>query len=220
MSWQPPLPSLSTRKINYRSQVSKRIVDVDHVTNRVIVSESGLEAGFTDILRATCSYLHLQEQPAPVTYIGPDGRDVTHTFDAFMTMPDGLRIAFDVKPREFVESSGLRLQHELIEAQVGSAFADRYLIRTEDHIHPDDVLDARTILRARRLPDAAADAAVAHLASGLSGWMRIRELVELTGLRAAAFNAIARLVGARGLAVRDGERILPASFVSRPDTQH
>ncbi|WP_246251744.1 hypothetical protein [Allomesorhizobium camelthorni] len=121
----------------------------------------------------------------------------------------------DVKPKDNVEKTGIHEIQRLIKEQVGKRFADVYLVRTEDNIHPDDVFDAWLLLRARRFACAASDAVVAGLARGLHGWCRVRDLVVASGLGGAAFNAAVRLIGDGGLEVRDYARISYECFVRR-----
>jgi hypothetical protein len=150
-----------------------------------------------------------------LTFRWPDGRIGEHTFDALLTLGDGTRVAVDVKPKGKVIGSRILEIQRLIEEQIGTAFADIYLLRTEDHIHPDDVHDAQLLLRARRLACAASDAVVAKLVSGLHGWCRLRDLVLASGIGGDAFNAAVRLIGDGALEVRDRTRVSYECFVRR-----
>lgn len=155
------------------------------------------------------------DQPPPVTFRWPDGSMGEHTFDGLLTLKDSSRAAVDVKPKEKVVRSRILEIQRLIKEQIGTAFADVYLLRTEDHIHPDDVYDARMLLRARRLACAASDAVVAKLACGLHGWCRLRDLVAASGIGGNAFNAAVRLIGEGVLEVRDCARVTYECFVRR-----
>ena len=179
--------------------------------------ESRLERNIFAVLLASACFRFLREQPPYVTYVGPDGTSTKHWFDLVGVEPNGRRVAIDVKPLGSSKMPGLVAAHRLIEAQVGSTFADEYRILTEEHAHPDDVADARLILRARRLPDAAADEAVARIVSTLNGATPIRPLVAATGLKAAAFNALVRLIGERKACVYDDARISYGAWVSRAE---
>ncbi|MEO3998877.1 hypothetical protein [Mesorhizobium sp. CAU 1732] len=155
------------------------------------------------------------DQPPLVTFRWPDGSKGEHTFDALLTLKDTTRVAVDVKPKTKVQKSRILEVQRLIEEQIGKAFADVYLLRTEDHIHPDDVYDARMLLRARRLACAASDAVVAKLVGGLHGWCRLRDLVAVSGIGGNAFNAAVRLIGDGMLEVRDCARVSYECFVRR-----
>lgn len=198
-----------------RSTASFRGSLVDHARNREFVYESKLERGFINISLASGLVDDYLDQPPPVDFVDGDGRMAKHTFDALLTLTDGARAAVDVKPKKKVGRSGILEVHRLIEEQVGTAFADVYLLRTEDHVHPDDVYDAQLLLRARRLACATSDAVVAKLASGLHGWCRLRDLVAASGIGGAAFNAAVRLVADGALEVRDCARVSYECFVRR-----
>lgn len=176
--------------------------------------ESKHERDFISLLLADPSVEEIQEQPPAVVFYDDDGRERSHIFD-FLVRRSGRRIAVDIKPSEKVQKSGAEHIQELIKEQLGASVADQFIVRTEQHLHPDDVHDAELIARARRLPDAVADKAVQELTSALAGRARIDAIVERTGLAAKAFNALVRLIGDRVLEVCDGARITPNATVRR-----
>lgn len=188
---------------------------MDHARNREFVYESLPERGFIYIALANGQVADFHDQPPKVEFVYPDGRPGKHWFDALLTLQDGTRVAVDVKPKNKVEKTGILEIQRLIEEQVGKRFADVYLVRTEDHIHPDDVFDAWLLLRARRLACATSDAVVASLARNLHGWCRLRDLVAAAGIGGAAFNAAVRLIGSGILEVRDCTRVSYDCFVRR-----
>lgn len=188
---------------------------MDHARNREFVYESKPERGFIYISLASPLVSDYLDQPPPVTFRWPDGRIGEHTFDALLVLENLTRVAVDVKPKGKVVRSQILEIQRLIEEQVGTAFADLYLLRTEDHIHPDDVHDARLVLRARRLACAASDALVGKLVSSLHGWCRLRDVVAASGIGADAFNAAVRMIADGMLEVRDGVRISYECFVRR-----
>ncbi|MFB9985005.1 hypothetical protein ACFSQQ_11335 [Mesorhizobium kowhaii] len=198
-----------------RSTASYRGTVVDHARNREFVYESKLERGFIYISLASELVEDYLDQPPPVDFLDGDGRMSTHTFDALLTLNDGVRAAVDMKPKSKVLKSGILQVQRLIEEQHGKAIADIYLVRTEDHIHPDDVADAVLLLRARRLASEKADAVLAGLVASLHGWCRLRDLVAASGIGGDAFNAVVRLIGGGVLEVWDHARISYECFVRR-----
>lgn len=198
-----------------RSTASFRGSLVDHARNREFVYESKLERGFIYISLASGLVEDYLDQPPMVTFRWPDGSNGEHTFDALLTLKGGTRVEVAVKPKKKVEKTRILEILRLIEEQVGTAFADVYLLRTEDHIHPDDVYDAQLLLRARRLACGASDGVIANLASGLHGWCRLRDLVAASGIGGGAFNAAVRLIGDGVLEVRDCARVSYECFVRR-----
>ncbi|WP_294642439.1 hypothetical protein [uncultured Aureimonas sp.] len=214
-SWLPPEPSRASRAIALRSTASYRGSIVDAATNREHLFESDLEQGFIHIALASPEVVELHEQPPAVAFIDDDGRRAEHTFDALLVTRSGERVAIDVKPRSKIGRSRILDIQRRIREQVGTRFADRYLVRTEDHIHPDDVADARLVLRARRLADPAADAAIAEALPFLAGWCRLVDLVDAIGGGSAAFNAAVRALGSGVLSARGDARISIDAFVRR-----
>ena len=184
------------------------------MSNREILYESRLEWCFFMILLASGHYRELLEQQR-VEYFDEDGVGHYHWFDVVAVEHGGRRVAVDVKPLEFVESSGIERIQCLIREQHGQSFASAYVVRTEMHTHPTDVADALTVLHVRGQPDAVADAAMAHLARSLYGWTCVGDLVAASGMGAAAYNAIVRLIQAGTLFVYQGARISYSAYVSR-----
>ena len=188
---------------------------MDHARNREFVYESTLERDFLVVSLASPEVVDIHEQPPPVSFVHDDGRVAWHTFDMLLRLRDGRRAATDVKPKGKVVRSGILEVHRLIREQVGAQFADLYLVRTEDHVHPDDVADGELLLKARRLADSDADSTVSRLVGCLHGWCRMSDLVLAAGIGGPAFNAAVRLVGDGVLEVRDRERISLNCFVRR-----
>ena len=214
-SWTPPMPTFASRSPPLRSTASYRGLMVDHARNQEFVYESKLERGFIYICLASDLVEDFLEQPDPVEFVYDDGRPGRHTFDALLTLADGFRAAVDLKPVDKVERSQILDVHRLVREQHGAAYADIYLLRTEEHVHPDDVHDARLLLRARRLACDASDDIVANLARCLLGWCRLRDLVAVSGIGGDAFNAAVRLIGKGMLEVQDGARVTYECFVRR-----
>jgi len=185
------------------------------IGNREYFYESQLERDFIYVCLASRLVKDYFDQPPRVTIMWEDGRMGEHTFDGLVTLTNGSRAAVDVKPKCRIRHSRVREIHRLVEEQVGTAFADVYLLRSEDHIHPDDVHDAKVLLRARQFACATSDAAIARLVGRLYGWCRLRDLVAASGLGADGFNAAVRLIGDGVLEVRDCDPISYECFVRR-----
>lgn len=185
------------------------------VGGREYLYESRAERGFIYICLANSLVKEYLDQPPAVAFQWPDGRRGEHTFDALLTLTNNTRVAVDVKPKSKVLRSKIVEIQRLIEEQVGSSFAEIYLLRTEDHIHPDDVHDAQLQLRARQFACRASDDVVRKLVNSLHGWCRLRDLVAASGRGGSAFNAAIRLIGEGLLEVRDRSRISYECFVRR-----
>lgn len=182
---------------------------------RELQTESRLERNLFVILSARDDVASIEEQSPKVEFIDPSGKTRSHVFDALATMVDGRRIAIDVKPAARVVSSGIEGIQQAIREQHGTAVADVFVIRTEAHIHPDDLADAELLLRARRSPDPDADGIVAGLILPHGGAQCVADLVRASGLLSVAFHAIVRLVGSGVLSVVGDERLSYASRIVR-----
>jgi hypothetical protein len=214
-SWTPPEPSRASRSIPLRSIASYRGSVFDPTRNRLFSYESKPERGLTLITLADKETAGYHEQPHAVEFIWPDGRKGKHTFDGLRVDKDGLRVAIDVKLKNKIISSGIREIQELIKEQVGSDFADVYVIRTEEHIHEDDVADAELALRAFQFGCASSDAVLTQLIANLYGWCRVRDLVAAAGIGANGYYAAVRLIREGMLEVRGDCRISFQCFVRR-----
>ncbi|KJS34803.1 MAG: hypothetical protein VR70_17005 [Rhodospirillaceae bacterium BRH_c57] len=137
---------------------------------------------------------HIADQPPAVHYVTPDGRTRGHTFDFLVRTVDGRRLAIAVKPEAKVERSGIQATLSLVRAQVGSRFADAYLLRTDRHITRERVFNAQLLLRSRVCRIEADVAAVWAIAGTLPGKFRLADIVAHAGIGARGFNAVICLI--------------------------
>ncbi|RXF67956.1 hypothetical protein [Hansschlegelia zhihuaiae] len=215
-----PHPTLATRSISSSSPYNYRGHIVDHERNIELTFESGLERNALWLWLASTAIVMIQEQPAAVEYFDDDGVLHHHTFDFLAVTHAGRRALVDVKPAALVERSNIVFVQQLIREQYGTSLADRYLIRTEQHMHPDDVADAKAVLRACWVPDPDADAKVSKLVQQTSGWLLIDDLVNASGLKAAGYNAVLRLIRARHLKTSANKPISYDAHVRRVPASH
>lgn len=193
-AWFPPSPSIGSRRPPLRSRGSTRGSLVDENSQRELVFESRLERGLAEILRVRRDVHQIYDQPPPVTYRNDQGQTRTHTFDFLVVTEDGRRQAIAVKPEAKIESSGIREVLTRIETQVGTGFADDYLLRTERHITRDRVFNAQLISRSRRSRDSSDIAAIREIVDDLPGSVRIANIVGHSKLGARGFTALVCLI--------------------------
>lgn len=210
-----PRPSRATRSIPGSSPKNFRGSTIDHDRNVELIFESMLELSALWLWLASGRVADIHEQPPAVEYFDDDGVFHRHVFDFQAVMGNGQRVLVDVKPAALVASSGILGIQQKIREQHGTKIADRILLRTEEHMHPDDVADAKLILRASRMPCAEADEAVLSIVSKTSGWLVIHDIVEATGLAARAFNSILRSVRAGVLEPYGDRRLNYDAYVRR-----
>ncbi|MEA1653026.1 TnsA endonuclease N-terminal domain-containing protein [Nitrospirillum sp. BR 11164] len=160
----------------------------------MIVCESALELECAKILLTDPRVKHVQDQPPSVTYVRPDGTHHRHTFDFLATLTDGQRVAIAVKPAAKIESSGIQKTVALIEQQSKGALADRFIVRTEQHLTRDRAFNASWLLRARRSRNAADVHRMRHTVSGIRGSISMGDLVRFSGLGARGWDALVHLI--------------------------
>lgn len=213
-AWQQPSRTIASRTPPARSRGFCRGSMVDPGSNRELVFESALERNFACMLLADCRVVHVHDQPPAVEYTSMDGRWHQHTFDFLVTTQDGTRIAFAVKPSARVDKSGIKTVLGLIRNQHPD-FADRILLRTEQHITKTKAFNTRLILRSRRGRNDEDVDTVRHVATTIHGRMRIDDLVGLTGLEGRGFNAVVCLIDDGVLALDGNGRIEHRALVRR-----
>ncbi|GAA0571219.1 TnsA endonuclease N-terminal domain-containing protein [Caenispirillum bisanense] len=188
---------------------------VDQASGRELVFESRLERGLAEILLARRDVSHIADQPPAVHYMTPDGRTRGHTFDFLVTTVDGKRLAIAVKPEAKVKSSGIQTTLSLVRAQIGSRFADAYLLRTDRHITRDRVFNAQLLLRGRVCRIEADVAAMRAIVETLPGSFRLADLVARAGIGARGFNAVVSLIDDGLLQPGEGGKIDYLTYLRR-----
>lgn len=192
--WIPTCPSTGSRRPSRKGKGSVRGSLVDKNSGREIVFESRLERGIAEMLLARRDVREVFDQPSAVSYVAVGGLQRQHTFDFLAITTDGMRLAIAVKPAAKVERSGIQETLDRIREQVGSQFADAYLLRTDQHITPDRVYNARLILRSRRCRDEGDIDTVWAIVGDLAGTFRIADVVMHSKLGARGFNGLVCLI--------------------------
>lgn len=218
--WSSPAPTTASRLPPVRSRGISRAAIVDPTSHRVIVCESALELACAQILLTDPRVKHVQDQPPSVTYLRPDGTHHRHTFDFLTMLADGQRVAIAVKPAAKVESSGIQKTVALIERQSNGAFADRFIIRTEQHMTRDRAFNASWLLRARRSRNAADIHRMRHTVAGTRGSISMGDLVRFSGLGARGWDALVHLVDEGTMELVRLVRFSDAALVRHHPTKH
>ena len=210
MKWIPPQPSNASRNVPMRSQGSVSTWSVDRGENRVKVAESSLEQDVFNILRADRRVLRIHDQPPAVRYVTPDGQEHSHTFDYLTELVNGTRTAFAVKLDRSLVSSGIEGTLALIREQSLRGFADRAVLITDTTATRNRAHNAREILKARAMRNAADVRAMAEVVACLNGDVRLCHLVDAAGLGGRGRNAVVCLIDEGVLAlVPDEEERTP-----------
>lgn len=191
--WIAPSASVASRRPAKRSRGAFRGAMVNPRTRREIVFESTLERDLAYILTTMPSVVEVRDQVGPVEYVDTDGVVRQHTLDFVADLEDGTRTAFAVKPARRVGPSGIGRTLELIRDQ-RPGVADRFVVRTGDHITRDRAANARLLHRALRGRDEAHIADVKAVASTLRGCVAIHEILAASRDPGQGFMAVACLI--------------------------
>lgn len=217
--WKPPMASRATRKPSMNSTSSFRGGFVSSLTDRETFFESTIEANLATLLEADHSVDHFEEQPAAVTYRDDAGKPHRHTFDFRVFLRDGTRVAIAVKDSGRVEPSGIRRKLELIEAQVGTRFADRFIVRTQDDTPRSRIFNAKLVLHGRNVRDDEIIASLAAYAQRLRGAVTVSGLLDAAGVGIGGFMGVVNLID-DGLLVQVSTGRIDLQTRVRPTSLH
>jgi hypothetical protein len=154
------------------------------------------------------------EQPPAVVFLDEKGSERRHVFDFLVKKRDGSTIAVDVKPS--IRVARFKPTFLKMIEKIGS-YADAYILLSEENFTRDELHNAELIQAVRRDPNPSYDDNIRALIANMHGSVRIRDLVEESGLDGAGFRAIVRLIAAEELLLIERGRINHAAFVAKPD---
>lgn len=219
--FSPPLPSTAQRSVALSSKghFCGHVVigdgsgrgAISGAPARVVQVESHLELCWCLCLSLRLDIAALHEQ------VGFDWSDEggvchTHYFDLVVTRTDGTRIACAIRP---AARTGGRFGRQMprIASQVrASRFADDVRLLTDRDLDPVELHNA-WLLHGIRAGDPPADAAAAQVLAGMSRTSTLADLTARTGLGAAGFRALLRLVRSGHLRLFRAERITSNTIV-------
>lgn len=188
-----------------------------------VSAESWLEQRHFYILNARHDVSDFREQA--VFRFGHDLKR-RHVFDALVTLTDGRRIAYTIKPesrtnrRSKKQVKGETFLDEMQEIAWWVRkrdFADDTRLLTERDIDPVEFHNAR-IFASVREADPEAEAAARNVVSDMVGGRSLHDLTRATGLGARGYRAFLRLIRTRALTVQPDQRITPAAIIYKEGT--
>lgn len=194
----------------------------EHFTGSLVVGddegremevESHTEMLTALVMLARRDVVHLENQ-VPFRWIDRNGTARTHFFDFRTSLRDGTRIALIVKNSRKAADHEFRQEMRLLASQVTPDFADRVSLLTEKHLDPIEVHNAE-LIHGVRLPDPEPDAAVRRVVAGISGAVKIGDVVALAGCSGSGFRAVVRLIRTHELELVNHERIEHDALVRR-----
>lgn len=201
-----PKDSRGHRAIHQSSNASCRHVVVHD--GYKLFTESSLESHVANALMAMPTVKSLREQYPRVSYTNACNEHATHTFDLFVEMADGVKLAIAVKPWELAQAKQFFAQLNRIAAFVPPNVADAVILVTDRALTEAQRKLNRAIASAcRDYPCAAgaalaADRAVVSLAERLSSAVTLDEFARaLPPLDGQGFRATLRAIKAGHLEV-------------------
>jgi hypothetical protein len=186
----------STRNVHSKSRGACRPSLVIH--GYELMCESGLERDTAQAIAISNDVVDLCEQPPGVVWIDDSGNERRHTFDLLATLRSGVRIAFAVKPKNVAVQIGFERELRQIARQTPQNFAHAVRLITDEHLPLALVHNATLVRRALRTPNAEHDLLIKNVLADNPG-VTIGQVVELSGLGGAGFQAVVRAI-ARGIA--------------------
>ena len=153
--WQEPTPGYATRRPGHRNNTTAR--GFTPFNDVVVYHESELEHRVSTLLQARTDVDELHSQFPVMAYLDADNVQRTHTFDYFVVLRSGRRMAVTVKQfkkrakmhllLKQVRQSGMLVRNEHNEFRSG--FVDDLALITDVDANMDAFLNASDILRAR-----------------------------------------------------------------------
>ncbi|KAF0128614.1 MAG: hypothetical protein FD152_2290 [Xanthobacteraceae bacterium] len=124
-----PKDSRGHRKIHQSSNASCRHVVVHD--GYKLFTESSLESHVANALMAMPTVKSLREQYPRVSFINAFNEHATHTFDLFVEMADGVKLAIAVKPWELAQAKQFFAELKRIATFVPPNVADAVILVTD-----------------------------------------------------------------------------------------
>lgn len=211
-TWTEPARSRASRRPPVRSAWSVRGHVFDPVRNREVVVESELERGVALSLIVNSSVSDFQEQPDPISFTDASGKSRRHTPDFDVTLVDGSRRVYDVKPQVKVERSGIAEMQRMI-AEQHPEYRGCLASLTEQHISRAAASNARWIIWGLRQASNAPVDQIRTATEQLRGETTIAALIDATKSGPLGFPAVLALIGEGHLALTENGRITRQSRI-------
>lgn len=167
---------------------------VEPVTQIVVLTESLLEKKLVRALMADPNVKSVRHQALRIVYVGEDGERHHHTVDLLVTLRDGRRIGYVVKPEHTAVRDNVRGLVERLAASVSPSKVDRLQLVTSRQLPEWGNQNARQLLNARRDRRSHVDDMLREIAPNLVLPIRIADLTERLGGGHIAFRPVLRAI--------------------------
>lgn len=173
---------------------------VEPVTQVVVLTESSIEKKLARTLMADPNVKSVRHQALRVAYVDEDGQThQNHTIDLLVTLHDGTRIGYVVKPEHVAVRDSVRGLVERMAASVSPQKVDRLQLVTSRQLPEWGNQNARQLLNARRDRRTHVDDLLREMAPELVLPIRIADLTERLGGGHVAFRPVLRAIAFRTL---------------------
>lgn len=213
--WIPPGESTGTRVPDKKNVISFRGAIHHFGDNRKVVFESMIENRVAKILLARRDVVELRDQWPEVHYVDAAGVLRSHTFDFWVRLANGKRVAVAVKAAARVRASRVVSTLKLVAAQGIGGHADEVALLTDAYANHDEAHNAGWKLHARRMRNEAAYREAFALIANLHGTVRFHDLLPGASHPAARRIAIWNLLDEGYLAAIQPGRITNLSWLVR-----
>lgn len=167
---------------------------VEPVTQVVVLTESSIEKKLVRTLMADPNVKSVRHQALRITYVGEDGEQHHHTIDLLVTLRDGTRIGYIVKPEHVAVRDNVRGLVERMAASVSPEKVDRLQLVTSRQLPEWGNQNARQLLNARRDRRSHVDDMLRDMAPKLVLPIRIADLTARLGGGHVAFRPVLRAI--------------------------
>ena len=185
------------------------------IAHRILVSESAMEYRAGIIMLADRSIKSIQDQPPAIKYLARNGVLKSHTPDYLTISKDNKRTSVDVKPKKSVKNSSLDETLNLISKQVGTHYADKYVVLTEHEITRLRTHNAEFIILARSGRNHHHIKTALNVISRLRGAVQIGHLAARVAPDGLGLIAIINLIDDGVLELTETQYITMRAYVAR-----
>lgn len=215
--WRRPKPSRATRKIrkvSTASFVGQTTFGEDTGQGRCVVFESKTELDSLLMMIYAPGVVDVEEQIAPVRYLGADGKEHVHHFDFRVTLIGGKRTAAAVKNPRVANTARFRDQMHRVAAAAIPTAAEKVVVISDRNLDPAR-LERVSLFHACRFPQPEIDERLARHVDGMVEDAVLRDLLNDAGLGDVGFHAAVRLIRHNVLTVPEDVRITLSCVVSK-----
>jgi hypothetical protein len=194
LRYTPVLPSRGDRKPATKSPFNYRGEQPSLCGEHTMYFESDVERRAAHIFRADRKVVELIEQTPTVYFVDANGDECQHTFDFWLRLANGKRVAIAAKPLSLIVESGLLDTLKRIYRTDISDQVDHITWIDERFANEDANANAEWILLARRVRNEDEYKATRKLVENVTNAVRFWDLVRLAATPAHRRIAIWNLI--------------------------